>query len=254
MTSCVTVVIPSFNQGAYLETTLQSIFDQQVNCQVIVVDGGSTDQSLKIIEKFQHQLHWWRSSPDAGQAAAINEGVQQGDAPFVCWLNSDDIFLQGGLEHLLATLQEATAYSAVYGKCKIIDQNGTWKKNYWTVPFSAHHLSNRCFIAQPATLIRRQTWEELGGLDESLHMAFDYDLWWRIYQQGAGLKYTFQTVAASRNHRATKTNLWRRRHYLESMRIVQKYHGHTPAKWFLAWPVRVTMWGVWNKLQSILRR
>src|SRR5215204_968368 len=97
----VTVAVPSFNQGRYLDQALESIFAQEIPVEVFVCDGGSTDESVDVIRRWEGRLAGWRSQPDAGQSAAINEGVAKGSAPFVCWLNSDDWLLPGGLARLL---------------------------------------------------------------------------------------------------------------------------------------------------------
>lgn len=238
----ITVVIPSYNHASFLEMAVLSVMYQSVSTEMIIVDGGSTDHSLEIIKKYESQLYWWRSRKDEGQAAAINEGVEKGTAPYVCWLNSDDFFLPGGLEKLRHSLDNCPKTSAVYGRCLIVNKNGYRKKEYWTAPFSEKHLANRCFIAQPATLIRRNAWETIGGLDEKLNMSMDYDLWWRLYKRYGNLQYTREIVAASRWHNMAKTNMFRHLHYNESMRIVLKHYGAVPLKWYVAWPIRVVAW------------
>src|SRR3990167_7839479 len=100
----ITIAVPSFNQGQFLEKALSSIFNQNLPVEVFVMDNASTDHSLAIIHYWADQLAGWRSFPDKGQAAAINEGIQQGTAPYVCWLNSDDWFLTNGLATLLDAL------------------------------------------------------------------------------------------------------------------------------------------------------
>lgn len=238
----ITVAVPSLNQGQFLDVALQSIFDQGIPVQVMVMDAGSTDNSIEIINKWESHIAWWRSSPDSGQAAAINEGIARGTAPYVCWLNSDDLILSGGLKSLVKTLNDFPEAAAAYGKCLIIDENGHKKSGYWTVPFQPKHLANRCFIAQPASLIRRTAWESVGGLDESLHMSLDYDLWWKLYRLFGSLQYVQEFVAASRTHADTKTMCLRKEHYRESMQVVRQYTGSVPLKWYLAWPLRVNLW------------
>lgn len=93
----VTIAVPSFNQGRFLDDALASIFRQEIEVEVFVLDGGSTDESVRVLERWAPLLAGWRSGPDGGQAAAINEGIARGRAPYVCWLNSDDWFLPGGL-------------------------------------------------------------------------------------------------------------------------------------------------------------
>jgi len=94
----VTIAVPSCNQGRFLDDALTSIFEQQLPVEVFVMDGGSTDNSIEIIRKWEGQLAGWRSHKDGGQAAAINEGIALGRAPYVCWLNSDDWFCLLGLK------------------------------------------------------------------------------------------------------------------------------------------------------------
>ena len=245
-----TIVIPSFNQAEFLKAAIKSAFDQHVHAEIIVIDGGSNDNSLDIIKNYESNLFWYRSGKDNGQAAAINEGIKKGTAPYVCWINSDDYFLPNGLLTLINKLKEFPSAPAVYGKCLIVDRTGHKIKKYWTSSFSQQHLSNRCFIAQPATLIRRTAWEEVGGLDENLNMVMDYDLWWRLYKRFGPLLYTEKVVAASRHHGETKTNNFRRAHYREAMMIIRKHYGRIPVKWYLLWPIRVELWNLFNTIKK----
>lgn len=250
----VTVVVPSFNQGRFLDAALDSIFSQNVPVEVFVLDGGSQDCSVEVIRKWEHQLAWWRSEPDKGQAAAVNEGVRMGKAPYVCWLNSDDLFLPNGLSMLLECIMLSKEHTAaVYGKAWNTTEDGRKKGPYGTGEFSVRHLANRCFISQPATLIRRDAWEAVGGLDETLTMVFDYDLWWKLYKMFGPLTLVNQFVAANRRHDATKTTRKRKEHYLEAMQVVRNYYGRVPLKWYVAWPVRVNGWQVlqWMKEKII---
>jgi len=242
----VTVVVPSFNQGRFLDEALESIFQQNVPLEVFVLDGGSTDNSIAVIEKWAHRLAGWRSHPDEGQACAINEGMLLGTAPFVCWLNSDDWFLPSGLTSLVAALESHPASPAVYGRAwNVIQKNGK-RKAVWVEPFSERRFALRCIISQPATLIRRSAWEAVGGVDGSLHMAMDYDLWWRLFKQFGTLYFLDEFVAVNREHDATKTKTQRRRHYQEAIKVVRKHRGSVPWKWWLAQP-----YAVWFK--SIFR-
>lgn len=246
----ITVVVPSFNQGRFLDAALESIFSQNVPVEVFVLDGGSEDCSLEVIRKWEHRLAWWRSEPDTGQAAAVNEGIRKGTAPYVCWLNSDDLFLPNGLSTLLKCIKSSKEQSAVYGRAWNITEDGRRKGPYRTASFNSRHLANRCFISQPATLIRRDAWETVGGLDETLQMAFDYDLWWKLYKAFGPLTHVNEFVAANRRHDATKTTRKRKEHYLEAMQIVRKYYGKIPLKWYLSWPLRVNGWQVWQWMKD----
>ncbi len=235
----VTIAVPSFNQGRFLNDALTSIFEQDVPVEVFVLDGGSTDNSIDVIRTWEHKLAGWRSHRDDGQAAAINEGISKGSAPFVCWLNSDDWFMADGLKHLLEALQVTKSAPAVYGKCwNVIEKTGK-RAPVWVEHFSERRLSVRCIISQPASLIRRSAWEAIGGVDGSLHMAMDYDLWWRLYKLSGPLEHIDAFVAVNREHEETKTKTLRRRHYSEAMAVVRKYHGSVPWKWWLFQPYAV---------------
>ncbi len=241
----VTVAVPSFNQGEFLDQALTSIFEQQLSVEVFVLDGGSSDSTLDVIKKWQPYLAGWRSHPDAGQASAINEGISQGSAPFVCWLNSDDWFLPSGLSRLVAQLQDEPDAPMVYGRAWNVVE--TTKKRYpvWVEPFSEKRMALRCIISQPATLVRRSAWECAGGVDARLHMAMDYDLWWRIYRACGVPRFLDDYVAVNRVHAETKTNTQRVRHYREAIEVVRKHHGSVPLKWWLAQPYAVWFKSVW---------
>ena len=235
----VTIAVPSFNQGRFLDDALTSIFQQEIPVEVFVMDGGSSDNSVDVIRKWEHRLSGWRSHADDGQAAAINEAIAQGNAPYVCWLNSDDWFLPSGLRKLLDELTIHHNAPAVYGRAWNVVQETGKRTPVWVAPFNERRLAFRCIVSQPATLIRRSAWEAVEGVDEQLHMAMDYDLWWRLFKQCGPMKFFDDFVAVNREHDATKTRTMRRRHYQEAIEVVRKHHGSVPLKWWLAQPYSV---------------
>ena len=140
---------------------------------------------------------------------------------------------------LLRELQAHSAAPAVYGRSWNVVQKTGKRVPVWVEPFDESRLALRCIISQPATLIRRSAWDAVGGVDGRLHMAMDYDLWWRLYKQVGTLQFVDDFVAVNRDHEATKTKTMRRRHYQEAMAVVRKYRGRVPLKWWLAQPYAV---------------
>ncbi len=236
----VTVAVPSYNQGRYLEEALESIFQQDVRTEIFVADGGSSDNSREIIGKWAPKLSGWRSHPDSGQSAAINECLARGTAPYVCWLNSDDYWLRGALRELVSALEANPSCPVAYGRAWNVTEKTGKKTPVWVEPFNIDRLAFRCIICQPATLIRRCAWEAVGGLDESLKMVMDYDLWWRLFLKFGSFNSVSKFVAVNRDHDRTKTKLNRRLKHKEAITIVRKYYGRVPLKWWLAQPY--TIW------------
>ncbi|HZZ95357.1 MAG TPA: glycosyltransferase family 2 protein [Usitatibacter sp.] len=250
----VTVAVPSFNHARFLEQTLRSVFEQGVAVEVFVMDAGSNDGTLDVIGRYQERLAGWRSHPDAGQAAAINEGIARGTAPYVCWLNSDDWWLADALPRLLAALEPSTSMQPgveapfAFGRVwNYDDYTQRRKRNLEVRPFREKLFAQFCTVSQPATLIRRSAWEAVGGLDESLHYAMDYDLWWRLYRRFGAPVFVDEYLAINRRHRETKTTSRRREHYEEAIDVVRRHYGRVPLKWYLAQP-----FAVW--LRSRVRR
>lgn len=203
------------------------------------MDGGSTDETLDVLREWEGRLAGWDSAPDGGQSAAINAGIARGTAPYVCWLNSDDILLDGSLARLLAFLAQHEDTPACYGLTYDLRQRDGTLRPAWVEPFSEKRLATRCIISQPGTLIRRNVWEDLGGLDPHLHMAMDYDLWWRIYRRFGPLKLLEEFVAVNRVHPLTKTSSRRRAHYREAINVVKRHYNRVPLKWLIAQPYKI---------------
>lgn len=238
-TPLVTVAVPSFNQGRFLDDALSSIFRQEVPVEVFLMDGGSSDDTPDVIARWQDRLAGWRSHPDAGQAAAINDGIARGRAPFVCWLNSDDWLLDGGLKALLGALERAPDAAFAYGRTWDCDDTTGRMRRAFVAPFSEWLMARLCLVSQPGTLMRRDAWERVHGVNPELHMAMDYDLWWRLYRACGKPAFVDDFVAVNRVHLDTKTNTQRRRHYQEAMHVVRTHYGRVPLKWWVMQPYAV---------------
>jgi hypothetical protein len=210
-----------------------------VRVRIAVMDGGSTDHTAHVLDEFRDRIDVQRSGPDAGQTVAVNEGVREllakyPEAPYVGWLNADDIMLEDGLQTLVAAMRAHPAWVAVSARGALVSEEGGVIGEIPTAPFSRERFAIACTIVQPATLIRRDAWETLGGLDERLHMCFDYDLWWRLSKLGEIGYMPGALVAGSRDHAATKTRVRRAEYFREGMQIVRDETGHVPWHWCIS--------------------
>ena len=175
-----TVVTPSLNQGQFLEETIRSVLLQGYpNLEYIVIDGGSSDESVEIIRKYEKWLAYWSSEPDRGQSHAINKGFRRATGEIVAWLNSDDVYERDALRLGVTSLINHAA-DMVYGDCFVINERGEHLRRLDPPAFSLPNLLLDSFIPQPATFFRRHVFELIGLLDEDFNYAMDYDLWLRI--------------------------------------------------------------------------
>jgi glycosyltransferase involved in cell wall biosynthesis len=176
------VVTPSFNQGRFLRQTLESVHQQGYpNLEHIVIDGGSTDESVGILEEFSSHLAYWVSEPDRGQTDAIAKGFARATGDILCWLNSDDLFVPetlAGVGDHFATHPEV---DFLYGNAIWIDEAGGFIKEKREQAFSRFVICwDHNFIPQPSTFWRAHLYQAVGGVDPSFNLAMDADLWLRM--------------------------------------------------------------------------
>ncbi len=220
----ITVVTPSFNQAAFLETTILSVLGQcYPNLEYIVMDGGSTDGSAEIIRRHEAQLAHWTSAPDGGQSAAINAAFARATGDILCWINSDDFLLPGTLLRVAQHFEERTAEPRlIYGSCLFFEDRGKRAKVVRARAFDPAVLRLSAFIIQPSAFWTRALWEKTGPLDQSLSFAFDWD--WFIRASAVG---SFETcdeiLSAYRLHAAHKSGSGGERRRSEIIEVVRRH-------------------------------
>jgi len=180
--------VPSYNQGRFLDSTLRSLFDQNdPNLEVLVVDGGSSDESLEVIQRWAPRLAWWVSEKDRGQSHAINKGFERATGDWLGWLNSDDLLLPGALAAVRERITSQPEVQWWTGGGRFIDERGRFLWRYAAPPAltQASELSDwrSRWIAQPSTFFSRELYAQSGNcVREDLHYAMDLDLWLRLLQ------------------------------------------------------------------------
>lgn len=200
----VTIVTPSYNQAAFLEQTIQSVLEQDYpHVEYFIVDGGSSDGSRAIIEKYADRLAWWVSERDSGQAEAINKGLARAAGEYVAWVNSDDLLRPGMISAAVAAFQANPGAGLVFGDVLSIDGDGQPINLMRFAPYTLRDLLCFRIISQPGVMMRRSTLKQAGTLEESFHYLLDHQLWLRLARL-ADMVYLPRVQACARFHAAAK--------------------------------------------------
>lgn len=178
----ISVVIPSFNQGKFLEETILSIVDQQYpNLELFIIDGGSTDGSIAVIKKHEQHITCWLSEKDKGQSEAINKGIAKATGEIVSWVGSDDLLLPDSLQIVASHfLSLADNVGLIHGGAVIFESDKTKETRFtYQIPNREAYLSGMVF-PQPAAFFRKSLFDKVGCINEELHYGMDYDLFLRL--------------------------------------------------------------------------
>lgn len=200
----VSIITPSYNQGAYLEETIKSVLGQDYsNIEYLVVDGCSSDGTLDILRKYESKIRWL-SEKDEGQADAINKGIRMTKGGIIAWLNSDDILLPGAITKVVDCFFNHPEAALIYGKSYFIDRGGKTIGKYPTETLILKRLAMFNFICQPSAFFQRQIFNDVGGLNTSLQYTMDYDLWIRIVHKYPA-EFLTEFLSGYRLHPSSKT-------------------------------------------------
>ena len=236
----ISLVTPSLNQGTFIEKTILSVLSQEYpHLEYIVMDGGSSDNTPRVLERYSDRIRWV-SEPDHGQTNAINKGLQMTQGSIVGWLNADDALLPGSLWKIAEAFTNQPDVLWATGKCHIVDAEGieirktiTKYKNLLLSASSFPLLVMTNYISQPSTFWRRDVLDEAGFLDEGLHYIMDYEYWLRLYSRYP-LLFIPDYLAAFTVHPASKTtSMGHRDVYVREEKDVIRRHTRSRALWLL---------------------
>ncbi len=205
----ISIVTPSFNQGRFLEKTLQSVLGQGYpHLEFMVQDGGSTDETPALLARYRAQLKHCESTKDRGQAHAINLGFQHARGDILAYLNSDDLLLPGALSYVADYFSKHPDIDVVYGHRVLVDHTDA-EVGRWVLPrHDDNFLRWADFVPQETLFWRRGIWEKVGAsLDETFHYALDWDLLLRFLDAGARFARLPRFLGAFRLHSEQKTSL-----------------------------------------------
>ena len=222
----VSIITPSYNQGRFLEAAIRSVLAQTYpNIEYILVDGGSQDESIEIIHKYEARFAWWASEKDRGHADALNKGFAHAGGEILAWLNSDDVYDPQAVAEAVAALQQHPEVGMVYADASLIDDTGAVVGQFAARQTDYRRLlRGSVHIPQATTFFRADLWRQLGPLDLSLFFSFDYDLWVKIARVSR-LLYVPRRWAQFRIHEDGKTLLNDDRCYPDMLRVLAREGG-----------------------------
>lgn len=233
MNLTLSVITPSYNQGRYIESTIQSVLTQNIpHLEYCIMDGKSTDETLSILKKYEAQCYF-QSEKDRGQAHAVNKGIAHTSGQIIGWLNSDDIYYPNALKTVMHFFSTHPHVDVLYGKANHIDIDNQILELYYTEPWNLERLYDVCYLSQPAVFFRRRATEKWGILDESLQYCMDYEYWIRLARGNARFYYLPIILAGSRLHSHTKTHSARIQVHREINHMFKTRLKRVPDRWLL---------------------
>jgi glycosyltransferase involved in cell wall biosynthesis len=219
------IITPSYNQAAFLDETLRSVISQRDQIhEYFVMDGGSTDGSVDIIKKHERDIDFWISEKDKGQSDAIHRGFQKATGDVLFWLNSDDVLLPGVLQGVRRAFDENPRWDALTGYLVKIDERSRIISLHRTGP-DRPDLARRgvLHVAQPTCFFRKKLYDAVGGLDLSLHVVMDTDLWFRMFRAHSIWGHIPDFLGAFRVHADSKTTSWQKELADELAQLAVRY-------------------------------
>lgn len=205
----ISIITPSFNQGQFLEDTIVSVLGQMYpNLEYIIMDGGSEDNSIEIIKKYEDQITYWQSKKDKGQAAAINDGFLKATGDILMWLNSDDMLMPNTL-YFIAQQYQNNGDGIYFGNCIHFEQLNTGNIRASGSEVFLNHKSTPLtlvdYIIQPSSFWSNKVWESIGSLNTSYNYVFDWDWFLRAYQKEIKFHALSKTLSIYRIHKEHKS-------------------------------------------------
>ena len=227
----ISIVVPSFQQGPFVEKCLESIVSQNFwPIEIIVFDSESDDETRSVLKSFESVVEV-SVERDLGQAHAINKGLKRCKGDIIGFLNSDDVLLPGSLETVINHWGRHPSTDLLYGMARYIDFDGNVTQDYRTQDWDWEKFQGECFICQPAAFWSRSIMNRIGCLDQTLHCSLDYDYWLRIVQAGGVVEQIDEYLACSRDYPETKTRSLRGRVFIENVQISLKRLGYVHSFW-----------------------
>jgi glycosyltransferase involved in cell wall biosynthesis len=232
----VSIVTPSYNHAKFIQRTIDSVLGQQgdFTLEYRVIDGGSSDGTREVLQRYDDPRMSWISERDDGQVDAINKGLRAATGDIVGWVNSDDVLMPGALARVVRAFREHPRAEWLHGRCEIIDEHDRpvrkWVGLYKHLRARRHSFDNLLtenYVSQMTAFWRRSVHDEVGYLDPELKLAFDYDLWLRLAHRGPPL-YLDERLACFRWYPTSKSGAQFEAQFREDAEVAARYAGQRP--------------------------
>ncbi len=231
------IVIPTLNQGDTIEDTILSILWQgHNNLEIIVMDGGSTDRTLAVLDQYRPWITRIVSRKDGGQSQAINQGFQLATGEILAWINSDDYYLPGSFQNVLDRFASDPEVLFTVGSGDVISKDHRFLRHIPALEMNIETMQNWIhdrWIMQQSCFWRRSLWDKVQGVDESLHLLMDFDLWFRFSKLTSACVIS-DTLAAMRYYPDAKTVKQKERFQEEMAYVFAKNGDYTSVRSFVA--------------------
>jgi glycosyltransferase involved in cell wall biosynthesis len=236
----ISVVTPSLDQGEFIEQTLRSVLDQGYpNLEYIVQDGGSTDGTLSILDRYEPQLAHLASEPDRGQADAINRGFQKSSGDVLAYLNADDLLLPGSLSTVGRFFADHPDVDVAYGHRIVIDRSGREIGRWVLPPHDDDALRWVDYVPQETVFWRRRVWRSTGSaMTREFDLVLDWELLLRFLESGAKFVRLNRFIAAVRSHAGQKSQRYVEHGAIECRKLRARYLGRLPSDGEIASAIR----------------
>ena len=210
MSPLLSIVIANYNYGHFLETAIRSVVDQEgfAQCELIVVDGGSTDNSVEIIKKYADKISWWCSEKDKGQSDAFNKGFAHARGKYGCWLNADDMLMPNALCAIIRYVVNYPRAEWVGGSSVFVDSglNVMWcSRCVHAIGFHERYIPSYSVNGPSSFFLIENLWR-VGGFDLELRYTMDIDLWRKFISIGVRLLHVKEYIWCFRIHEESKTS------------------------------------------------
>lgn len=229
----VSIITPSYNQGKFIKQTIDSVLNQDYKrIEYLVMDGGSTDETVAILKSYGKKLKWF-SKKDKGQMDALNQGLKLVKGDIIAFINSDDYYPKDAIKKIVNLFQNNKEIEIISGDYMIVNENsvriqnsvGWWKKVLRKIAgFNTLCIAN--YINQPSTFWRRSVYEKLGDFNEELHLVFDYEYWLKAFQKKIKMMLVDDVLSCYRVHSESKGGSQYKKRSAEELKVQKEFNSN----------------------------